>query len=40
MWDNPLVASVVAVGLAKVGNGFDRIHTGTKVFVWRYPTCG
>jgi hypothetical protein len=40
MWDNPLVASVVAVGLAKVGNGFDRIRTGTKVFVWRYPTCG
>jgi hypothetical protein len=23
-----------------VGNGFDRIRTGTKVFVWRYPTVG
>jgi hypothetical protein len=40
MWDNPLVASVVARSVAKVGNGFDRIRTGTEVFVWRYPTCG
>jgi hypothetical protein len=28
------------VGLAKVGNNFDRIRADTKVFVWRYPTCG
>jgi hypothetical protein len=35
-----LAASVWLVGLAKVGNGFDRIRTDTKVFGWRYPTCG